>query len=179
MSDQHRTRGVEVSRLAPADVVRLLGGVYEHSPWVAETLVAEGISPRDDEVDVLAQRLAAIVEASGPERQLELLRLHPELVGKLKVGEELTASSKSEQAGARLHECTPEEYARFQALNTAYREKFGFPFIVAVKGLTRADILGQFETRVGNDVETEFRTALDQVHKIARLRICSIADGDP
>lgn len=123
--------------------------------------------------------MAAIVEASGPERQMELLRLHPELVGKLEIGEQLTASSQSEQASARLNECTPAEYARFQALNTAYREKFGFPFIVAVKGLSRADILNQFERRVGNDAETEFRTALDQVHKIARLRIESIADSNP
>lgn len=179
MSDQDRNRGVRVSALAAADFIARLGGVYEHSPWVAEALLGEGLSPRDDEADALAHRMAAVVEASGPERQLELLRLHPELVGKLRIGEELTASSKSEQAGAGLHDCTPEEYARFQALNTAYRDKFGFPFIVAVKGLSRADILNQFEQRVGNDVATEFRTALDQVHKIARLRICSIADSDP
>jgi OHCU decarboxylase len=163
------------SKLDAQAFVSLYGGVYEHSPWVAQTLAAQGLSPDDDDPAVLAGRMAAIVEASGTDRQLELLRLHPELANKTKIGEELTESSKLEQSSARLDQCSPEEFAKFQTLNEAYRAKFGFPFIIAVTGLTRADILTAFETRLGHSREAEFRTALDQVHKIARIRIEAIA----
>lgn len=160
----------------PAEAfVDLYGGVYEHSAWVAEA-VASGVVPSSsDDVGLLADRMAAVVEASGRDRQLELLRLHPELAGKLAVGTALTAASEAEQAGARLNECTPEEFARFHRLNAEYQAKFGFPFIIAVSGLTRREILEAFEARILNDREREFRTALDQVHKIARLRIEAIA----
>lgn len=158
----------------PAEAfVDLYGGVYEHSAWVAEAVAPEGGS--SDDVGLLADRMAAVVEASGRDRQLELLRLHPELAGKLAVGTALTAASEAEQAGARLNECTPEEFARFHRLNAEYQAKFGFPFIIAVSGLTRREILEAFEARILNDREREFRTALDQVHKIARLRIEAIA----
>jgi 2-oxo-4-hydroxy-4-carboxy-5-ureidoimidazoline decarboxylase len=161
--------------LSRADFVALYGGVYEHSPWVAEAVAAEGLTPSDDDPATLARRMAAVVEASGPDRQLALLRLHPELAGRLKVGEELTAASKGEQASARLDQCSPEEFARFQELNEAYGARFGFPFIIAVTGLDRAAILRAFEARVGNSAEAEFRTALDEVHKIARIRLDSLA----
>jgi len=150
------------------------GGVYEHSPWVAEAIVAEGLIGRAKDPNELARRMAAVVEAAGRDQQLELLRLHPELAGKLKIGTRLTAASIAEQASARLTECTPEEFARFHELNGLYRSIFGFPFIIAVAGLSRAEILAAFEARIRNDVATEFRTALDQVHKIARLRILDI-----
>jgi len=163
------------STLSEADFVALYGGVYEHSRWVAQALYAQGITKADDVSAALALRMAKIVEASGPERQLELLRLHPELAGKLKVGEELTASSRNEQAGARLDQCSPEEFARFQELNEFYRIRFGFPFIIAVAGLSRADILAAFEARAKNTTASEFRTALDEVHKIARIRLDALA----
>ncbi|MDR4306041.1 2-oxo-4-hydroxy-4-carboxy-5-ureidoimidazoline decarboxylase [Chelatococcus sambhunathii] len=164
------------SALGPEAFVAAYAGVYEHSPWVAEAVVG-GLSPADDEPSALAGRMAEVVEASGRERQLELLRLHPELVGKIKLGETLTAESRREQASARLDACSQEEFSRFQALNEAYNARFGFPFIIAVTGLSRADILDAFQARLGNSVEEEFRTALDQVHRIARIRIDALANG--
>lgn len=163
------------STLSPETFVALYGGVYEHSPWVAEAVAAEGLNVFDDDPAALSERMSAAVEAAGRERQLELLRLHPELVGRLKVGEALTAESKREQASARLDECSTEEFERFQALNDAYNARFGFPFIVAVTGLTRADILEAFAARVGNSPEDEFQTALDNVHRIARIRLDALA----
>ena len=157
------------------DLIICFGGVYEHSPWVAEGVHAAGVSPSDDAPDALAARMAAIVEAAGPDRQLVLLRAHPELAGKLAIAGGLTADSRAEQASARLDHCTPQEFARFQELNAAYNAWFGFPFIIAVRGLQRADILAAFERRIGNDKPAEFREALDQVHKIARLRLEAMA----
>jgi 2-oxo-4-hydroxy-4-carboxy-5-ureidoimidazoline decarboxylase len=152
------------------EFVARFGGIYEHSPWVAEAAYDGGVEP-----GTLAARMAAVVEAGGHARQLTLLRAHPELAGKLAIAGNLTADSKSEQASARLDQCTAEEFARFQELNAAYNAWFGFPFIIAVRGLQRADILAAFERRVGNDKTAEFREALDQVHKIARLRLQALA----
>ena len=154
--------------------VARFGGIYEHSPWVAEG-IADGLTGADDLPAVLAARMAAVVEAAGPERQLALLRAHPELAGKLAIRGELTAQSKSEQASARLDQCAPEEFARFTELNTQYNERFGFPFIIAVRGLQRADILAAFERRIANSREAEYREALTQVHNIARLRLEALA----
>ena len=112
-----------------------------------------------------------IVDAAGDERQLDLLRAHPELAGKLAIAGGLTAESSAEQAGAGLDSCTPAEFARFSDLNDRYGARFGHPFIIAVRGLDRAAILDAFESRVGNDRDTEFATALAEVHKIARLRL--------
>ncbi len=119
------------STLSPEDFIKTFGGVYEHSEWVAKALANEGLSAADDDGELLARRMAALVDAARQSEKLDLLRLHPELAGKLKVGEELTESSKKEQSGARLDQCSPEEFARFQALNEAYRTRFGFPFIIA------------------------------------------------
>lgn len=165
-------------QLARADFVAGFGRVYEHSPWIAETLFDQGLDPAYDQLDGLAGALRQIVEAGGKERQLALLRAHPDLAGKLAMAGELTAESRGEQAGAGLDQCSPAEFARFQELNRSYTARFGFPFILAVKGKARAEILAAFETRVKNDEPTEFRTALDQVHRIAYLRLrdlCALA----
>ena len=139
--------------------VQRYGAIYEHSPWVAESAYGA--------VD-LATTMQAIVDQAGPEKQLALLRAHPDLGERL---DTLTASSVSEQQGAGLNQCSPEEFAEFSQLNAAYKAKFGFPFIVAVKGLQRQQILEQFRVRIHHEIEVEFRTALEQVHKIARLRL--------
>src|SRR5438270_13536304 len=115
--------------------------------------------------------MVAAVEAAPRERQLALLRAHPDLASRLAIRGELTAHSTSEQAGAGLDKCSPEEFARFTELNGAYKAKFDFPFITAVKGRQRGEILAAFERRLGNDAATEFRTALDEVHKIALFRL--------
>lgn len=167
--------GQTPSTLPRAAFVAAYGGVYEHSAWVAETVADDGLTAADDDPAELSARMAAIVGAAGPERQLALLRLHPELVGKLKVGEALTTESKREQASARLDGCSAEEFERFRMLNEAYNARFGFPFIVAVTGMSRADILAAFATRVGNAPDVEFRTALDNVHRIARIRLDALA----
>ncbi|RAI03281.1 2-oxo-4-hydroxy-4-carboxy-5-ureidoimidazoline decarboxylase [Acuticoccus sediminis] len=146
--------------------VACYGGVYEHSPWVAERAWDGGIAEAGD----LAPVFRRIVDRTGHEAQLALLRAHPDLAGRLAVGG-LTAESAAEQAGAGLDQCTEAEFAEFSALNARYVEKFGFPFIVAVRGLDRAAILEAFRKRVEGTPEEEFRTALAQVHRIAALRI--------
>ncbi len=149
------------------------GGVYEHSPWIAGAVWDEGAA--SDDVATLAGAMAARVEAAGEEAQLALLRAHPDLAGKLAVRGGLTVESTSEQAGAGLDHCSPEEFEEFQRLNDAYKTRFGFPFILAVKGYDRAGILEAFRRRVGHDRATELREALDQVHRIARLRLRALA----
>jgi OHCU decarboxylase len=151
------------------------GQIYEHSPWVAALAYAQGLNRDDDVPQGLAVRFAAIVDAADDMRKLTLLRAHPELAGKLAMAGELTQSSAIEQSGAGLDQCTRDEFARFHALNQLYRDRFGFPFIIAVSGLKRQDILAAFETRVLNDPAVEFTTALAQVHRIARIRLDRLA----
>ena len=144
------------------------GGIYEHSPWVAERAAA--VVGDDASVDVIAAVMADCVDNASEEQQLELIRAHPDLAGKAQIAGELTAESTDEQSSAGLDRCTPDEYRRFNELNTAYHDKFGFPFVMAVRGSSRADILAAFEQRLGNDRDVEFETALAEIHKIARLR---------
>ncbi|HJR21391.1 MAG TPA: 2-oxo-4-hydroxy-4-carboxy-5-ureidoimidazoline decarboxylase [Dongiaceae bacterium] len=159
------------SGLDRTQFVALYGRVYEHSPWIAEAAWSLGLTPQHDTVEGLHQALAAVVDAAARERQLTLLNAHPDLAGRLAVRGELTAESTSEQAGAGLDKCSPDEFRRFIALNEAYRGKFPFPFIMAVKGKSRAEILEAFERRVHHDEAVEFRTAIAEVHKIALLRL--------
>ena len=165
------------STLDRAAFVEAYGGIYEHSPWVAETVFDGGLGAGDDEAGVLAGRMAQIVDAADDAAKLALLRAHPELAGRLAVSGELTAESTAEQASAGLDRCTPEEFAEFHALNERYNTRFGFPFIIAVRGLSRQDILSAFRSRADNDRETEFATALQQVHRIARLRLEAMEAG--
>ncbi|MCV9961405.1 2-oxo-4-hydroxy-4-carboxy-5-ureidoimidazoline decarboxylase [Pararhizobium sp. BT-229] len=157
--------------------VTRFGGVFEHSPWVAERAF-----DRDPHIAVTADSVhAALVapfrDASQAER-LAVLRAHPDLAGKLAIAGGLTKDSKAEQAGAGLDRLSASEHARFSELNTAYTEKFGFPFIIAVKGLTKDDILAAFERRIDNSPEQEFETASAQVEKIALLRLRSMLPGE-
>ncbi len=147
------------------------GGIYENSDWVALAVLAAGLGPADDQIRHLGNRMVAIVDAIDDKRKLALLNAHPELAGKLAINGELTAGSTLEQASAGLDRCSPEEITAFEALNTAYGKKFGHPFIIAVRGLTRNDILATFRRRIYNDTETEFAAALNEVHKIARMRL--------
>ena len=151
--------------------VARFGGVYEHSLWVAERVFDVGLSPGDDGPADLSTRMRGIVEAAGEAAWLTLLRAHPELAGKLAVAGDLTKESASEQSSAGLDKCTEAEFRRFHELNATYRDRFGFPFIIAVRGLKRQEILSAFERRVHHMREAEIRTALDQVHTIARLRL--------
>ncbi|TNE58990.1 MAG: 2-oxo-4-hydroxy-4-carboxy-5-ureidoimidazoline decarboxylase [Alphaproteobacteria bacterium] len=150
------------------EFVENFGGIYEHSPWVAERAFDK---TSDLTLAGTSQALATEVDTATKDEQLALLRAHPDLAGRLGIDDSLTDSSKSEQQGAGLDKCTREEFEAFQALNTAYKEKFGFPFILAVKGWQRQGILKEFQRRVDNDRNTEFNEALAQVHRIARFRL--------
>jgi OHCU decarboxylase len=147
------------------------GGVYEHSSWVAESAFDKGIDFSGVGLDNLAKELALIVNEAGEERQLTLLRVHPDLAGRLALKGALTQSSSKEQQSAGLDQCTADELAKFQSLNSEYTNKFGFPFILAVSGRNRMEILANFESRVSNSVKEEFATALQEVHKIAQIRL--------
>lgn len=155
------------------DFVARFGGVFEHSPWVAERAYASGMT---DAVTALAVHSAMTAAFRGGDEaeRLAVLRAHPDLAGKLAIAGELTEDSRKEQAGAGLDRLTSDEHARFTALNSAYVEKFGFPFIIAVKGLNKDDILSAFETRINNDRTAEFATACAQVERIALLRLSSM-----
>jgi OHCU decarboxylase len=153
------------------------GGIYEHSPWIAGEVWDEAAAFDDGEA--MAGAMAARVEAAGEAAQLALLRAHPDLAGKLAVRGALTPESTSEQADAGLDRCSADEFEEFQRLNDVYKARFGFPFILAVTGHDRAGILEAFRRRAGNDLATEFREALDQVHRIARLRLQALAEETP
>lgn len=154
--------------------VARFGGVYEHSLWVAEVVYGR---PGIDTLEGLQAAMRAVVDAADNGRKLALLRAHPELA--CRQADSLTVESASEQRGAGLDRCTPGEFAEFQRLNAAYREKFGFPFIIAVKGLDRQAILAAFRARLENDRDTELRTALEQVHRIARFRLEALCLQEP
>lgn len=162
------------SGLDRTQFVALYGRVYEHSPWIAEAAWSAGLTPAHNTVEGLHQTLAAIVDAAPHARQLALLNAHPDLAGRLAVRGELTTESTSEQASAGLDKCSPDEFRRFTELNDAYKGKFPFPFIMAVKGRSRAEILEAFERRIHHGEDVEFATALGEVHKIALLRLCEL-----
>lgn len=153
--------------LSREDFVARLGGIYEHSPWVAERAWAR--RPFADVAALHAAMQAAMLAAS-PDEQMALIRAHPELAGKLAAAR-LTDSSRAEQAAAGLDRVTPDQKARMQALNDQYRERFGFPFIVAVRGLDWAGIIARMEARLANDRAAEVSTALQEIGRIARLRL--------
>ena len=151
------------------DFIARYGSIYEHSPWVAEQVGTLGGDIAD--LSVLAVLMADCVDNVAVEQQLELIRAHPDLAGKAQVAGELTHASTAEQASAGLDQCSPQEFTRFQELNDAYWQKFGFPFVMAVRGQDRVAILEAFAQRLGNAYDLEFETALIEIHKIARLRL--------
>ena len=151
-------------------------GLYEDSPWIAERLWAKGLKEAEDSIAGLHAALAAIVAAAGDDKKLALIRAHPDLAGKAAAGT-MTADSKAEQAGAGLDRCSPEELARFQTLNAAYKAKFGFPYILAVRGRSRGEILENFAARLDNDAAEEFIEALRQIDQIALLRLEALEAG--
>ena len=154
--------------------VERYGGIYEHSPWVAEAAAA--ILDADANRDTIRRVMADCVDNACTDAQLELMRAHPDLAGKAAIAGNLTAESTGEQASAGLDQCTPAEFERFQSLNAAYRRKFGFPFIMAVRGASRGDILRAFAERVDNPADVEFETALAEIHRIAELRLEAMED---
>jgi 2-oxo-4-hydroxy-4-carboxy-5-ureidoimidazoline decarboxylase len=137
--------------------------LFEHSPWVEARAASRSHAD-----------LMAVVHAATPEEQLGLIRAHPELAGKAAVDGTLTHASAAEQASAGLDRLTRAEYDRFHALNAAYREKFGFPFIICVRLTDKAGILAAMERRLGNGRDAEIAEALHQIGEIVRLRLESV-----
>ncbi len=156
-----------VNAMDAAAFVAAFGDVAEHSPWVAgRAAAARPFASREAAVAAFE----AAMRGAGEAAQLALIRAHPDLAGRARIAD-LAEDSRREQAGAGLDRLSPEEFARFTALNDAYRARFGFPFIFAVKGATKEMILAAFEARVGNDPAAEFETALAQVARIFRFRL--------
>lgn len=152
----------------PDAFIRTYGGLFEHSPWVLMRAAAR--LPLGD----VHAGLMAVVHDATPEEQLKLIRAHPELAGKAAIDRTLTAESAAEQASAGLDRLTPEEYDRFHALNRAYAERFGFPFIICVRLTDKAGILAAMEERLENDRDTEIATAIAEIGKIVRLRLADL-----
>ena len=163
----------QLNAAAPADAAKLLDGLYEHSPWIAEAALAQ--RPFRS-LGHLKQAMADVVRHADEGRQLALIRAHPELAGKAMVAKTLTSESTNEQSTAGLTHCTPEEFARLQRLNADYNAKFGFPFILAVRGprgtgLTRQQIIETFARRLENHPDFERAEALRNIHRIVELRL--------
>ena len=154
-----------------APFVAALGGVFEHSPWIAEA--AWDARPFAS-VDALREAMLAVLDRASEEQKLALIRAHPELGGKEAAAGTLTVDSKGEQASAGLDRCSAEELRELRAGNLAYREKFGFPFVMAVKGRSRREILDAMAKRLANPRDVEFRASLDQIGRIARLRLAAL-----
>ena len=160
--------------LSRADFVARFAHVFEHSPWIPEAAFDAGLPADADTAEGLHRALCAVLRAAPRDRHRALIDAHPDLAGRLALAGDLTDDSTKEQASAGLDRLSEAELARFTALNTAYKEKFEIPFIMAVKGAGKEDILAAFEARIGNDPETEFATALAQIERIALLRLRDI-----
>ena len=162
---------MSVRDLSRADFVTRFGGVFEHSPWVAEGTFDRGLSSTCETAAGLHALMAAAMMAGTQAQKAALINAHPDLAGRLARAGRLTADSTKEQASAGLDQLTDEERERFTQLNDAYKARFGFPFIMAVKGRSRQEILDAFERRLNHDQAQEFATALDEISRIALLRL--------
>ncbi|OMH39781.1 2-oxo-4-hydroxy-4-carboxy-5-ureidoimidazoline decarboxylase [Motiliproteus sp. MSK22-1] len=159
------------SSMSREDFVAAFGDIYEHSAWVAESAYDKGLDSSHEQIENLHQLMADILLGADHQAQLDLINAHPDLAGKAAIRGELTQASTSEQAGAGISECNEEEFQRFTQLNDTYKAKFGFPFIMAVKGSNRYQILDSFEQRIHNSNEEEFERALQEINKIALFRL--------
>jgi len=155
--------------LRSEDFIERYGAIYEHSAWVAEETFYDDIDITD--MGTLAGLFAECVDNAARDRRLALIRSHPDLAGNAAVAGELTGESTEEQSSAGIDQCTPEEFALFQKLNDRYKRHFKFPFVMAVRNSNRQEILSAFEARLQNSPEEEFERAIEEIHKIARLRL--------
>jgi 2-oxo-4-hydroxy-4-carboxy-5-ureidoimidazoline decarboxylase len=164
----------DVNALDLADFVAKLGFLFEGSPWIAEqTWPARPFA----DLDQLHTALCAAMYAAPADRQIALIRAHPDLAGKAAIAGDLTPESAREQSSAGLNQLAPEEFARFTELNQAYRDRFAFPFIICVREHTKTSILDTFVVRLQNTREQEIQTALGEIAKIARLRLLDVVKG--
>lgn len=158
----------QINALTPDEFVRVIGPVFEHSPWIAE---ATGSKRPFASVAALHAALCETVRGAGAAKQLALIRAHPDLVGKLALAGQLTKESTGEQASAGLDRLTAQEVELFQQNNAAYKEKFGFPFVICARLNKKDAILNGFKVRLQNSREQEIQAALTEIFKIAELRL--------
>ena len=166
----------QINAAGQGEFTALLDGTYEHSPWIAEAGWLQRPAGGFTTLAALKLALVAAVREASQEAQLALVRAHPELAGKAMVSRSLSAESSNEQGRAGLTDCTPQEFARIQQLNADYNAKFGWPFIMAVRGprgtgLQRAEIIATFERRLAGHRDFEFAESLRQIHRIAEIRL--------
>jgi 2-oxo-4-hydroxy-4-carboxy-5-ureidoimidazoline decarboxylase len=158
----------ELNQADQTKFVSILGGIFEHSPWVAERSYGQRPFAL---VQDLHTAMAEAVRKADDATQLALIRAHPELAGKAAVRGELTEESTREQSGAGLNQCSAEEFATLQKLNADYNDKFGFPFVIAVRGHDRQSIIAHFTRRLSSDRATEMKECLEQIIKIGGFRL--------
>ncbi len=159
------------STMGEDEFVAAFGGVFEHSEWIAKLAFSKGIAAEHDTAGGLHAAMSEVFRSASESEKLAVLNAHPDLAGKLAAAKRLTPESTSEQASAGLDALTDDEREKFTTLNAAYVAKHGFPFIIAVKGLNKTDILAAFQQRIDNDRATEFQAACWQVERIALLRL--------
>lgn len=165
---------VQPSQMDQGTFVTAFGGIFEHSPWIAEGAHALELGPSHDCAAGVHNALARIFRSATDAQRLGVLTAHPDLAGKLAAANRLTAESTAEQASVGLDSLTDAERAQLTAMNTDYTEKFGFPFIIAVRDNTKASIIAAFARRISNDRDTEFAEACRQVERIAELRLIEV-----
>ncbi len=168
MAENSNITLADLNRIPEDDFVRIVGPVFEHSPWIAET--AGQLRPFADFQD-LCRALCETVKNSGEAKQLGLIRAHPDLVGRAALAGTLTRESTGEQASAGLHALSRDEIALFQKQNAAYQSRFDFPFVICARLNKKEAILAGFERRLQNSREAEIKTALEEIFKIAELRL--------
>jgi OHCU decarboxylase len=163
------------SSLSQEQFIHTFGGVYEHSPWIAETLYKEGIDTSFDHKDKLINAMREVVENAGKDAGILIMRAHPELGTNPQTFKKLTQNSQNEQSSAGLNTLEDTQLQNIKQQNQTYKNKFGFPFIIAVTGLSLQDILNAYNKRINNHPDDEYTIAINQVHKIAQIRIHAIS----
>jgi len=168
MAIEQPTTLADLNQVSKEEFVRIIGPVFEHSPWIAETTWARRTFAS---LEALHHSLCKTVEQAGRNQQLNLIRAHPDLVGRAALQGTLTRASAGEQASAGLDDLSAEETVLFQKQNAAYQDRFGFPFVICARLNKKTAILAGFERRLNNSPEQEIKTALEEIFKIADLRL--------
>ena len=155
------------NKLSKTEFISIFGNIFEKTQWIAERCYE--LKPYNN-LDDLFSKMIEIFESAKKDKHLEILNSHPDLA----IEKKLTEDSKNEQKGASLNQCSEEEIAEFEKLNEEYKKKFSFPFIIAVKGKNKEEILNNFRQRITNDINLEFEEAKKQVKKIANFRLSEL-----
>ena len=157
-----------INKFSESKFISIFGNIFEHSEWIA--IKTYHLRPFNNFED-LCFKMINIFDTATKSEQLKIICAHPDLANKTKIEKSLTLESLKEQTGAKLDQCTKEEYEQFKLLNERYKKKFGFPFVVAVKNKDKVQILNNFKQRILNKSEDEFKEAIVQIKKIANLRL--------